>query len=235
MVRALVTGASRGIGRAIALELATDCSTLLLAARTVGLLERVRAEVSAANPACTVVACPADVTDPCQAQACMDCAVAVGGGIDVLVNCAGKAIPATGILEVTTEQWNELFAANSTSVFLMTKAAIPSLRRSDDPVIVNIASTAGVSPRPGWSAYAASKASVVSFSLTMAEELRPYGIRVYCIAPGRTATELRRILAPDEDPDTIMQPTEVARVVRFLVSRDGTCLHGQVVTVRGLY
>jgi len=235
LVRAVVTGASKGIGRAIAVEIAPDCRFLMIAARTASLLDEVRAEITAVNPACTVVSFPMDVTDPPQVQACVSLASELAGGIDVLINCAGKAIPATNVLEITAEQWNELFAANVTSVFLMTKAAVPSLRESSDPVIVNIASTAGITPRPGWSAYAASKAGVVSFSLTMSEELRPYGIRVYCIAPGRTATELRRILAPDEDPATIMQPIEVARIVRFVISRSGACLHGQVVSVRGFY
>ena len=114
----------------------------------------------------------------------------------------------------------------------MTRSLIPLLSKSSAPSIVNIGSTAGISARPGWSAYAASKAAMVNFSNTMAEELKPYGIRVHCLAPGRTATELRKVLAPDEDQSTIMQPDAVARVTRFLIGPDADVISGQTIQVR---
>ena len=98
--------------------------------------------------------------------------------------------------------------------------------------VVNIASTAGLSARPGWSAYAASKAGVVNFSLTMAEELRVYGIKVFCICPGRTATDLRRKLAPNEDPTTIMQPDAVVNAVKYCLCDEADVLEGQPILVR---
>ncbi len=98
--------------------------------------------------------------------------------------------------------------------------------------ILNVASTAGSSARPGWLAYASSKAALISMSQTLSEELSEYGIRVYCISPGRCATELRKVLAPDEDPTTIMQPEHVGEVVNRLLSDDGICLDGQNIVVR---
>jgi 3-oxoacyl-[acyl-carrier protein] reductase len=98
--------------------------------------------------------------------------------------------------------------------------------------IVNIASTAGITARPGWVAYASSKAAVVSLSQTLAEELAGSGIKIYTISPGRTATELRRKLAPEEDPSTIMQPDAVADVIAMLVSEDERTLDGQNIIVR---
>ena len=98
--------------------------------------------------------------------------------------------------------------------------------------ILNVASTAGVTSRPGWLAYAASKAAVISISNTLTDELAEYGIKVYSISPGRCATELRRKLAPEEDPSTIMQPEDVAEVVATLMRDDETCLDGQNLIVR---
>jgi len=89
-----------------------------------------------------------------------------------------------------------------------------------------------LSARPGWSAYAASKAGLINFSETMAEELREYNIKVFTIAPGRTATDLRRRLAPSEDPKTIMQPDKIANIINFMLSEESDVIEGQVVQVR---
>jgi len=232
-MRVLITGASKGIGRAIALEIAQDCSALVLLARSEDCLRELGNELKAKNPRCKVIIKVADASEPSVIHECFETITSLLRGLDVLVNCAGKAIAPTAIQEVSLETWEEIFRVNATVPFLMTQAAIPAMRGSAHPTILNVASTAGLSPRPGWSAYAASKAALVSLSITMAEELKPYGIKVHCIAPGRTATELRRTLAPDEDPSTIMQPEEVAHVVRFLLSPDGKVLHGQAIVVRG--
>ena len=232
-MRALVTGASRGIGRAIALEIAPDCDALVLAARTQPLLKEVGHQVQRRNPKCRAVVQAIDVTDPQLVDRCFAEVIADLGGLDALINCAGTAIPATAVQEITLEVWEQIFKTNATAPFLMIKAAIPAMRHARNPTIINMSSTAGLSARPGWSAYAAAKASVANFSETMAAELKPYGIKVHCIAPGRTATELRRVLVPDEDPSTIMQPEAVARVVRFLLSVDGQVLQGQTIRIRG--
>jgi 3-oxoacyl-[acyl-carrier protein] reductase len=98
--------------------------------------------------------------------------------------------------------------------------------------ILNVASTAGITSRPGWLAYASSKAAVVSLSATLADELAGSGIKVYSISPGRTATELRRKLAPEEDPSSIMQPGDVADVIAQLMSDGEKTLDGQNIVVR---
>ena len=153
------------------------------------------------------------------------------GAIDYLVNNAGFVDP-VGILEMTTENWDRVMETNLRGTFLFTREAVRYSMKERGGKIINIASTAGISPRPGWSAYAASKAGVVNFSLTMSDELREYGIKVYCISPGRTATELRRILAPDEDPSTILQPEDIAETVAFLLSAAGDYVDGQSIVVR---
>lgn len=98
--------------------------------------------------------------------------------------------------------------------------------------IINIASTAGINGRSGWLSYSASKAAMINMSEVLRDELRPYGISVVCLSPGRCATDLRRTLAPDEDPSTIMQPSEVADVVRLMLSNTGRLLLSQNLVVR---
>ena len=230
-MRILITGASKGIGAAIAAELAQDATVLMLVARSADLLGSVKAEIEA-NTNCRVEMTVCDVADEAAVDDLMNVMETEHGGLDILVNCAGFAIPATAVQETTPEIWQEMFRVNVFSAYLMTRAAIPLLAAGKTPSIVNIGSTAGISARPGWPAYAASKAAMVNFSNTMAEELKPYGIRVHCLAPGRTATELRRVLAPDEDPSTIMQPEAVARIARFLVSSDADVISGQTIQVR---
>ena len=104
--------------------------------------------------------------------------------------------------------------------------------RSTGGKILNVASTAGMTPRPGWLSYASSKAALISLSETLTAELSEYGILVYCVSPGRCATKLRRRLAPDEDPSTIMQPEEVAEVICNLVNPEESCLDGQNIVIR---
>jgi len=232
-MRALITGASKGIGAAIANELAEHAEALVLVARSADLLADLAAELANTHEKCRLIVQAIDITSERAVHDLFDLVEHELGGLDVLVNCAGMAIPPTAVRETSLEVWESIFAVNATAPFLMTKTAIPLLRRSDQASIVNIASTAGTSARPGWSAYAASKAALVNFSNTMAEELKPDRINVHCLAPGRTATELRRLLAPDEDPATIMQPEAVARIVSFLVTADGDVLKGQTITVRG--
>src|SRR6266545_687558 len=99
-------------------------------------------------------------------------------------------------------------------------------------VIVNIASTAGMNGRPGWLTYSSSKAALITMSEVMKEELAIYGTRVVCISPGRCATDLRKTLAPDEDPSTIMQPGHVAGVIEMLASDVGRFVDSRNLVVR---
>ncbi|MDZ4180093.1 MAG: SDR family oxidoreductase [Coriobacteriia bacterium] len=151
------------------------------------------------------------------------------GGIDLLLNVAGYAEPCS-LLDTSIENLTRTYTVNVFSVLVLTRECVKYMR--DRPAkILNVASTAGTTSRPGWIAYASSKAAVVSMSNTLADELSEYGIRVYTVSPGRCATELRRNLAPDEDPSTIMQPERVADVIALLMNDDETCLDGQNIIV----
>ncbi|WP_233711157.1 SDR family oxidoreductase [Lederbergia citrisecunda] len=152
------------------------------------------------------------------------------GTIDMLINVAGYANPKS-ILETSIEDWEKTYSINVHSIFNITKETVKFMKKTGGQIL-NVASTAGSTPRPGWLSYASSKAAIINMSQTLSEELSDYGILVYCISPGRCATELRKILAPDEDPSTIMQPEQVGEVVNQLLSDDGICLDGQNIIVR---
>jgi len=148
---------------------------------------------------------------------------------EVLINNAG-IVEMGGVLELTPERWHRQFATNLDGVFYCTREYV-RIAKNQGGKIINIASTAGLGPRPGRSAYAASKAAVINFSLSMAEELRPYGIKVYCVAPGACATDMRKVIAPDDDFESMMKPEELARLIVDLVE-GGEMLDGQIIQAR---
>ena len=151
---------------------------------------------------------------------------------EVLINNAG-VVEMGSVLELTPEAWRRQIDVNLNGVFYCSKEYARIAKRTGGKII-NIASTAGLGPRPGRSAYAASKAAVINFSLSLAEELRPYGIKVYCIAPGACNTDLRHQINPDDDFENMMQPEELARFVVDIVE-GGDMLDGQVIQVRRFF
>jgi short-subunit dehydrogenase len=227
---AVVTGASQGIGRATAIRLSRDPSiaNLVLVART------------AEGLASTAAACETDTTtldlvpyDLADLDAIPDLVAGVHGrhgSIDVLLNIAGYAEPKS-LLDTTARNLVTTFTVNVFAMLILTREVVRHMQGRPTK-IVNIASTAGTTARPGWVAYASSKAAVVSLSQTLSEELAGTGVKIYTISPGRTATELRRKLAPEEDPSTIMQPDAVADVIAMLVGEGERTLDGQNIVVR---
>ena len=226
---AVVTGASRGIGRAIAVELSRAGYSVVAVARNAEDLADTLTALTR-YPTSEHACIAADLRQEGDVRRLFAEVATLYGRADILVNNAGYVDP-VGILEMTIENWNHTVAVNLTSAFLCTREFVKMNKRHGGK-IVNIASTAGLSPRPGWCAYAASKAALVNFSMTMAEELKPYNIKVYCVAPGRTATALRAKLAPDEDQSQILQPRAVAELVRFLISPGGDFIDQQVIVIR---
>ncbi|MEN2767359.1 SDR family oxidoreductase [Ornithinibacillus xuwenensis] len=225
----VVTGASRGIGRAIAIELShrEDISNFILISRTEEGLEETSTMM---NPNKNIQYYPLDLTDYAEVKELIQEIGGTYGTIDMLVNVAGYANPKS-LLETSIDDWEMTYKINVHSLFNMTKEAVKFMKKTGGKIL-NVASTAGSSARPGWLAYASSKAALISISQTLSEELSEYGILVYCISPGRCATELRKVLAPDEDPTTIMQPEHVGEVVNQLLSDNGICLDGQNIVVR---
>jgi NAD(P)-dependent dehydrogenase (short-subunit alcohol dehydrogenase family) len=150
--------------------------------------------------------------------------------IDILLNIAGYAKAST-LMECELSDWKKTFDINVTALFWMCKVTTNFLK-AQGGIILNVASTSGITSRPGWLSYASSKSAVVGFSRTLSDELKPFKIRVYSILPGRCATAMRKALVPDENATTIMQPSDVANVIDSLVSTEDNCLDGQDIIVR---
>lgn len=150
--------------------------------------------------------------------------------ISCLLNIAGYTDPRS-LLSTSLESFEYTYKVNVYSPFMLIKECARHMKNSGGKIL-NVASTAGMSPRPGWLSYASSKAAVISMSQTLTAELAEYGIKVYCVSPGRCATKLRKRLAPEEDPTTIMQPKDVAEVICKLVAPEEQCLDGQNIVIR---
>lgn len=229
----LITGASQGIGRATAVRLSREpwLDNIVLVARSAaGLESTVEACRREAGAGPVIHPMPYDLS---QLEGIPDLVARIHeecGSIDVLLNIAGYADPKS-LLDTTSDNLVRTFTVNVFAMLILSREVVRWMQ-GRPAKILNIASTAGITARPGWVAYAASKAAVVSLSQTLSEELAGTGIKVYTISPGRTATELRRKLAPEEDPTTIMQPDAVADVIAMLVGDRERTLDGQNIIVR---
>lgn len=228
----LITGASRGIGASIVRKLCATSAgikTYALVARPSADYNNFVSEMRAAYPQTTFVQLFADVGDTDQVTAAMKSLRDQKIRIAAVINNAGYTNPRS-INEIAIDDFVYTLKANLIGPF----AIVQDLVKHGEPpeVVINIASTAGMNGRPGWLTYSSSKAGLINMSDVLRQELKVYGTRVVCISPGRCATDLRRILAPDEDPSTIMQPQDVAEVISVLLSDVGRFIDSQNLVVR---
>lgn len=229
---ALITGASRGIGLATARRLAQEpgISTIILVSRSAEDLEQAAGQLREEGDGSTrFLPCVLDVGDRSALKRTTKRLYDEVGDIHLLVNNAGYTNPVP-LQQVKMPDFERTMEVNLYAPFLLVKTLLN--RGNVFDLIVNVASTAGVTGRSGWLTYSASKSALITMSEVMREELSIYGTRVACISPGRTATELRRVLAPDEDPSTIMQPEHVAEVIGALTSPVGAYIDSENIIVR---
>lgn len=207
---ALVTGASRGIGRAIAIRLAQSGAKIVLAARTTDALQTVAEEIRAHGQESLVA--PTDVTDDQQLEALVNTARSYFGNIDILVNNAGGGPPRTPVHKGRISDWQWTLRANLWATMVLTKLVLPSMIERRVGVIINISSLAGITGKAGEAAYAAAKFGVRGFTQSLFEEVRGYGVKVSTICPGYVDTALippnRRV-----DRGKMMSPEDIAEVV----------------------
>ncbi len=222
---AIVTGAGRGIGRAIATTLAANGARVALAARTGRELERVREEIETIGGIARTF--QADVSDERSATALVEGAAEQLGRLDILVNNAGIGI--YGPLEgFAAADWDRVMAVNARGAFLTCRAAIPFLRQQRISYIVNIASVVAVKGYANQAAYSASKHALLGMSKALAREVQPYGIRVHAVCPGGVDTDMAGQARPDLDRSILIQPQEIADIVLFLVTRRGNAVIDQI-------
>jgi NAD(P)-dependent dehydrogenase (short-subunit alcohol dehydrogenase family) len=224
---ALVTGASQGLGRAVALAYAREGADLLLVARRSEPLERVRAEAEGLGA--RAVAASADVGDPAAVERVAAAALTAFDRIDVLVNNASELgpTPMPYLLDTDPEALRRVLEVNLLGPFLLTKALLGPMLAAGRGSVINVSSDAGVVGYPGWGAYGVSKAAVDQMTRIWASELEGSGVRVNSVDPGDMATAMHATALPDDDPATLARPEDRTEVFVHLAEGDGAAVHGQ--------
>ena len=235
---AIVTGASRGIGKAIAIALASEGAKVVVNyASSAAAAEAVVAEIT--NNGGEAIAVHADVSQEAEVDSLVKTAIDKWNKVDILVNNAGITRD-TLLLRMKLEDWQSVIDLNLTGVFLATRAISKIMLKQKSGRIINIASVAGQMGNPGQGNYSAAKAGVIGFTKTVAKELASRGITVNAVAPGFIATDMTADLKNTDDILKFIplgrygQPEEIAGMVRFLAADPAAAyITGQVFNVDG--
>jgi 3-oxoacyl-[acyl-carrier protein] reductase len=232
---ALVTGASRGLGYAIAHRLATQGATVHLVARGAAGVEEAAKKIAAETGA-TTVAHAADIAEAVAVQGIFDAVP----DLDILVNNAG--ITRDGLLmRMKDEDFDEVLRVNLRSVFLCSRAAVKTMMKKRYGRIVNLTSIVGVHGQAGQTNYAASKAGIIGFTKATAKEVATRGITCNAIAPGFIESDMTSVLSDAQKTGILAsipqgrmgQPDEIAALTAYLVSRESAYITGQVLSIDG--
>ncbi|WP_309493294.1 SDR family oxidoreductase [Candidatus Hecatella orcuttiae] len=236
---AIVTGASSGIGRAIALTFAQEGAKVVVSdinrkggEETVQLISKAEGEATFVE---------ADVSKSSDVKKLVDTCIEKYGRVDILVNNAGVGI-AGSVLDTSEEAWDKCLDVNLKGVFLCSKQALPDMVKHGGGVIINIGSIAGLRGGAQYSAYCASKAGVIDLSQCMAIDYAKYNIRVNCICPGQVETPMLMESVPEELLQKLIKanpmrrfgkPEEIAKLAVYLASDDSTYMTGAILVIDG--
>ncbi|HKN97123.1 MAG TPA: SDR family oxidoreductase [Pseudonocardiaceae bacterium] len=237
---ALITGASRGIGRAIAFALAGEGANVVLSSRKQDGLDAVAGQIRDRHPEAGVLAKAAHVADQDQARACVDAAVAEFGSVDVLVNNAGTNPYFGPMVDIDVPRAEKTVQVNQLSIVLWTQLVWRAAMAERGGTIVNMASVGGMATEIGIGYYNATKAAVIHLTRQFAAELAP-NVRVNAIAPGLVRTQLARALWENHEEriskalplGRIGEPDDIARAAVFLAGDDSSWMTGQTLVVDG--
>jgi NAD(P)-dependent dehydrogenase (short-subunit alcohol dehydrogenase family) len=218
---AIVTGASRGIGRATSVALAQEAATVVLAARSIQKLQETSDKVTEAGGKAEIVV--TELTEEESIKNLVKITNEKFSRLDILVNNAGVTHSAK-LEETITEDWERCMQINARAPFILCREALPLLRKSQAGYIINIASVVGVKGYPLQSAYTSSKHALRGMTISLSEELKGSNIRVHLLCPGGVDTELVQKVRPDIKKDELMQPEEIAELVLYLVTHKGNAV-----------
>jgi len=236
---AIVTGAGRGIGRAIALRLAKSGADVAVTDINLTGAEAVAAEIRGMKR--RALALQMDVTQKAQVRAVVDRVVAELGRVDILVNNAGILGPATSVADTPEEEWDRCLAVHLKGAFLCCQAVVPHMIRQSYGKIVSMASVAGKEGNPNLAAYSVAKAGIICLTKSLAKEVATQGITVNCVSPTIIITDLNKDMDPAQLAPLIAKipmkrtgkPEEVAALVEFLVSDEASFTTGQCYDLSG--
>ncbi|MFN3199460.1 MAG: SDR family NAD(P)-dependent oxidoreductase [Bradymonadia bacterium] len=215
----LITGASRGLGRALAIEAARRGARVGLVARSAEALEAVVDEIRAGGG--EAHALPADISDAWAIHPLAGRAHMALGPVSILINNASRLgpTPLRSLLDTECEDLAAVFETNLVGPFRLTKQLLGPMITRGQGVVVNISSDAAVEAYPTWGAYGASKAALDHLTRIWAEELRAHGVRLLAVDPGEMNTQMHAEAIPDADPSSLADPADVARGILDLVER----------------
>ena len=218
---AIVTGASRGIGRAISIALAQEAATVVLAARSTEKLHEVAEKVTKAGGKPEIV-----VTELTEEESIKNLVKTTNekfSRLDILINNAGVTHSAK-LEQTATEDWQHCINVNARAPFILCREALPLLKKSQASYIINIASVVGVKGYPLQSAYTSSKHALRGMTISLAEELKGSNIRVHLLCPGGVDTDMVGSVRPDIKKDELINPEEIAELVLYLVTHKGNAV-----------
>ena len=231
---ALITGASQGIGRAIALAFGQAGASVAVTARTAAALEDVAAAVRKTGRSARAI--PADLSVEADIQRIADRTMSQFGRIDILVNNAGIVHPRVDLVDFDPALWRQVIDVNLVAAALLTKAVLPSMIANRSGKIINLSSIGGRRGGKGRSAYRATKAGLISLTESVAAEVKPYGIDAVCICPGGVDTEGYRKAFGNrgraENPK-LMEAQEIASLAVFLASDASSAITGTAIDAFG--
>ena len=224
----MITGASKGLGRALAHAFAESGAQLALCARREGPLFQVKKELE--SIAADVLAVPADVSDPDDVERFVSLAERRFGRVDVLINNASilGPSPMPYLADYPIEDFHLVLITNAFNPFLMTKRVLSGMLQRNEGCIINVTSSAGHIGYAGWGAYAVSKFALEGLTYTWAEELAESGVRLHLVDPGEMDTEMHALAVPNCDYE-LADPRDVARVFLYLASDAGKPFHGRLI------
>ncbi|HSR24070.1 MAG TPA: SDR family oxidoreductase, partial [Candidatus Eisenbacteria bacterium] len=207
---ALVSGASRGLGRAVALAFAREGADLAICARGHAALEATAA--ACRRLGADVLAVTADVADPAGRERLVALTLARFGRVDVLVNNASTLgpTPLPLLADTDPDAFEEVIRVNLTAPFLLSRALVGGMLLRGSGLVVNVSSDAAVTGCPGWGAYSAAKAGLDALGRVWAAEVAGFGVTVVSVDPGDMDTDMHRAAVPEDDPATLARPEEVA-------------------------
>ena len=227
---ALITGASRGIGRAVASAYAREGARVFVCARNGADLDRAISEIAAAGG--EIAGQAADVRRAEDAERIVRAALNHFGTIDVLVNNAGILGPRVTIVDYPLAAWQEVLDINLTGFFLLSRQVLPIMMAKKSGSVIHVTSGVGRKGKARWGAYAVSKAGIECLTQVLADELQGSGVRVNALNPAATRTGMRAAAYPDEDPQTLPEPEEIVPIFVHLASDDSAEISGASLDAR---